>query len=577
MLVVDRPDPSAVRVRTLVPDAAATDDPSGPVGTTHPATHWPDLAGQAGGAPGPAPRWVWDDTNLWYPQALAAGRRVERAHDLRLARAILRRSSLTAATPYAAAPPSGWDELRPVPAAPPPPAGGVEALFDLLPAPRTAPALDPVDEVRAQLAAVAASTDPGRLRLLLAAESAGALVAAELTHAGLPWRADVHDALLAATLGPRPRPGERPARLEELAVRIREILESPALNPDSHPDLLRALQYAGVGARSTRQWELEKLDHRVVAPLLEYKKLSRLLTANGWNWLDQWVTDGRFRPEYVVGGVVTGRWAANGGGALQLPHQVRSAVVADPGWTFVVADAAQLEPRVLAGMAGDLQMAEAGRGGDLYQGIVDAGAVATREQAKLGMLGAMYGGTTGESGRMLPRLARAFPRALELVEQAARAGERGEVVSTRLGRTSPRPGSAWQEAQGEAYGLDAPPDAQDAARAQTRAWGRFTRNFVVQGTAAEWALCWMASLRTRLWALPPATRPGGAPAPFTDRAHLVFFLHDELIVHTPAEHAAEVAVQVREAAAEAGRLLFGDLPVDFPLTVAVVESYDRAK
>ena len=34
------------------------------------------------------------------------------------------------------------------------------------------------------------------------------------------------------------------------------------------------------------------------------------------------------------------------------------------------------------------------------------------QQAKYGMLGAMYGGTTGESGRMLPRLARAFPRAI---------------------------------------------------------------------------------------------------------------------------------------------------------------------
>ena len=80
---------------------------------------------------------------------------------------------------------------------------------------------------------------------------------------------------------------------------------------------------------------------------------------------------------------MTGRWAANGGGALQLPHQVRSAVVADPGWKLVVADAAQLEPRVLAGPLGRrLVMAEAGRGGDMYQGIVDAGAVETRAQAE---------------------------------------------------------------------------------------------------------------------------------------------------------------------------------------------------
>jgi DNA polymerase-1 len=33
---------------------------------------------------------------------------------------------------------------------------------------------------------------------------------------------------------------------------------------------------------------------------------------------------------------------------------------------------------------------------------------------------------------------------------------------------------------------------------------------------------------------------------------------------------------VRRAAAEAGRLLFGDFPVDFPLDVAVVESWADA-
>ena len=40
-------------------------------------------------------------------------------------------------------------------------------------------------------------------------------------------------------------------------------------------------------------------------------------------WLDAWVDNGRFRPEYVVGGVVSGRWASRGGGALQIPRQIR--------------------------------------------------------------------------------------------------------------------------------------------------------------------------------------------------------------------------------------------------------------
>ncbi|WP_425956785.1 bifunctional 3'-5' exonuclease/DNA polymerase [Xylanimonas sp. McL0601] len=533
----------------------------------------------------PAPRWTWDDTNRWYPALLDAGVRVERAHDLRLAHMILRRSPLTAQTPFAQAQPGPWDRLEPAPAGPPPPVPGVgpapEGLFDLGDLAHSAHPehedLDPAAELAAQDAAVAAAGDPGRLRFLLAAESAGALVAAEMHHAGLPWRADVHDAILTERLGPRPPLGQRPVRLEALAVQIREALDAPpALNPDSHPSLLKAMQYAGVGTKSLSKWELEEIDHPVIAPLLVYKKLSRLLTANGWNWLDTWVRDGRFRSEYVVGGVVTGRWSSVGGGALQLPKDVRRAVVADPGWTLVVADVAQLEPRVLAAMSGDEAMAAAGRGGDMYAGIVASGAVATRELAKVGMLGAMYGGTTGASAQVLPSLARTFPRAIALVEEAARAGERGEVVSTWLGRGSPRPGESWDEVQAGAY------DADDGARARsfTRSWGRFTRNFVVQGTAAEWALAWLASVRRRLWGLGEATSTSsvtGADDVFARRPHLAFFLHDEVVVHSPAEMADDVARELREAAAEAGRLLFGDAPVEFPLTVTTVESYADAK
>ena len=141
---------------------------------------------------------------------------------------------------------------------------------------------------------------------------------------------------------------------------------------------MKGLQRAGLRATSTRSWELKRIEHPAIAPLLEYKKLARLYSANGWNWLDEWVHDGRFRPVYVPGGVVTGRWASDGGGALQLPKQVRGAVIADPGWTFVVADASQLEPRVLAAMSGDAAMARAGQAQDMYQGMVDAGAVETR-------------------------------------------------------------------------------------------------------------------------------------------------------------------------------------------------------
>lgn len=513
------------------------------------------------------PRWVWDDTSRWYPALLAAGVRVERCVDLRLSHAIIRHSTLTAHSALATAPATDWD--RPIVADQV--TKQEHALFDFAEPPLSGDAPGVLEEFARQRKAIANAEDPRRLGLLLAAESAGALVAAEMLHAGLPWRADVHDQILTAQLGPRPADGQRPVLLDEALQRVRVALDAPTLNPDSPNDLLKALGVAGLMVTSTRSWELQKLKHPAIEPLLEYKKLARLLAANGWHWLDTNVREGRFHPEYVPGGVVTGRWASKGGGgALQLPKQIRGAVIADEGWKLVVADASQLEPRILAALSGDRGMVEAGAAGDLYAGVVASGAVETREQAKVAMLGAMYGATTGESGRLMPRLTRAFPVAIGLVEEAARAGERGEVVTTRLGRSSPLPDEQWHAAQADAYGETATDAETSRARGQARGWGRFTRNFIVQGSAAEWALCWMASLRRMLHEFSDG-------AWLTDGPHLVFFMHDEVVVHCPAETADAVAELIRRAAEEAGRLLFGAMPVTFPLTVAIVDDYGQAK
>src|SRR5262249_33808644 len=160
---------------------------------------------------------------------------------------------------------------------------------------------------------------PNRFALMVAADSAGALTAAEMTMAGLPWRSDVHDALLTEMLGPRP-PGAvagrgssvqplRPAKLAALANQIAAAFNSRRpVNPASPSQLLKAFAAEGVRIESTRLAVLREVDHPAIAPLLEYKELSRLHSAFGWSWLDTWITDGRFRPEYVVAGVVSGRW-----------------------------------------------------------------------------------------------------------------------------------------------------------------------------------------------------------------------------------------------------------------------------
>ena len=520
-----------------------------------------DLEGRA------HPRWVVRHLREVYPPLLAAGVRIRRAHDLLLCHAILRD---TASLADPVAPSSRWIRSDPLATT-----IAMPALFDLheVAPPESGDPFAEVDELLAEYArqrAALGRAPDGRLALLCAAESTGALVAEEMTAAGLPWSTAVHEGLLADSLGPRPVLGARPARMAELAALIGETLEDAAVNPDSPPRLLKALRRSGILVESTSRWELGEIEHPVVEPLLAYKKLARLFTANGWAWLAEWVHEGRFRPVYLTGGVVTGRWASSGGGALQIPRSLRPAVRADEGWTLICADVAQLEPRVLAAMSKDRAMAAAARGADLYEGVVRSGAVQTRQEAKYAVLGAMYGATTGPSGQLGPRLRSVFPRAMALVDGAAKTGEDGGVVSTLLGRSSPRPDAHWTAAQSRASDPDADGADERLARSRARDRGRFTRNFVVQGTAAEWSLLWLAEIRHRLTALPDAPEPAPGSGPvFSRRAHLAFFLHDEVIVHAPQTQADEAARVVQDAADAATRRLFPGFEIDIPLDLRI--------
>ncbi|MDQ8707833.1 bifunctional 3'-5' exonuclease/DNA polymerase [Streptomyces sp. LHD-70] len=530
-------------------------------------------------------RWVWRSTAEVYPRLLAAGVRVERCYDIEDAEQLLLAHEGRLGEPRSAA--AAWARLqqRPVPPDPPQRAaepGSQSSLFE--PGPVHVP-LEGLLEVYAdQLRRHAGALHPGRMRLLTAAESAGMLIAAEMNAAGLPWSAAVHKQVLHELLGGRYAGGGEPRRLAELADEVSAAF-GRRVRPDLPADVIKAFAQAGIRIRSTRRWEIETLDHPAVRPLVEYKKLYRIWVAHGWSWLQDWVRDGRFRPEYLPGGTVTGRWVTNGGGALQIPKVIRRAVVADPGWRLVVADADQLEPRVLAAISGDPGLTEvAGRPDDLYQAVSDRAFSGDRDAAKLAVLGAVYGQTSGDGLKNLALLRRRFPRAVAYVDDAAREGEEGRLVRTWLGRTSPP--AAGAEEQGEA-GIPMLPEegATEGARGaaatdlgggeagadewvpgyastNSRARGRFTRNFVVQGSASDWALVLLAALRR---------------ATAEMAAELVFFQHDEVIVHCPQEEAEAVVEAIGAASLEAARIVFGETAVRFPFSTAVVECYADAK
>jgi DNA polymerase-1 len=202
----------------------------------------------------------------------------------------------------------------------------------------------------------------------------------------------------------------------------------------------------------------------------------------------------------------------------------------------------QGDPASGARRPGDAGLAAAARTGDLYAALAAEAFGGDRAKAKLALLGAMYGQTGGAAVPALAALQARFPVAWEFVERAARTGEGGGLVRSWLGRTCP------------------PASTGHMSGEQARARGRFTRNFVVQATAAEWALALLAGVRA------------GLPEP----ARVVSFLHDEVVVHTPREHADEVEALVRASGERAGSLLFGQSVVRFPLDVSTVECYADA-
>ncbi|MFD9287242.1 bifunctional 3'-5' exonuclease/DNA polymerase [Streptomyces sp. NPDC060030] len=525
-------------------------------------------------------RWVWRSTAGTYPRLLAAGVRVERCYDIECAELLLLGHEGRLGEPRSAAAALARLRNAPVPPDPPPRSaepGSQSSLFE----PRSGTDLpfEALLQVYAeQLRRHRATEHPGRMTLLTAAESAGMLVAAEMNGSGLPWRADVHREVLHDLLGERYAGGGEPRRLAEAADEVSTAF-GRRVRPDLPADVVKAFAQAGIKVRSTRRWELEGLDHPAVEPLIRYKKLYRVWTAHGWGWLQDWVRDGRFRPEYQPGGTVSGRWTTNGGGALQIPKVIRRAVVADEGWRLVVADADQMEPRVLAAISRDRGLMEvAGHEGDLYKALSDRAFHGDRDHAKLALLGAVYGQTSGDGLKNLAALRRRFPQAVAYVDDAARAGEEGRLVRTWLGRTSPPAAGAEEDGEAGIPQESEEPQAGEGtdtgtgpygftpgyASSNARARGRFTRNFVVQGSAADWALLLLAALRRTLAA-------GGM------RAELVFFQHDEVIVHCPAGEAPAVVEAIREAGELAGRVAFGETPVRFPFTTAVVERYSDAK
>jgi DNA polymerase-1 len=377
------------------------------------------------------------------------------------------------------------------------------------------------------------------------AESAAALLAVELEHVGLPVDADAMAAILRPVIGERPvdeRHAAAQRRTRDDAVR-RLFPHSDDVDLRSPGQVRDMLVRVGLDLPDTRSWRLEPHAQTsdAVRALLAWRKAERLATTYGWSWLDRDLAgDGRLRGTWVAA-EGAGRMTASAG-LHNMPAELRPAVRAVPGSVFVRADLGQVEPRVLAAVSGDPSLADAAREDDMYAPVA-AALRCDRPTAKVAVLAAMYGQTTGAAGSALRDMDRAYPQAMAYLRTAEEAGRTGRDLRTYGGRLLPL-------RRGIEEGKYPP-----------MSWGRFARNAVVQGAAAELFKAWAATVRAGLPEL------GG---------EIVLCLHDELLVHTAETSAPAVVDLVNSSLARTAHWWAAGSSVRFVADVSVGGSWADA-
>ncbi len=381
-------------------------------------------------------------------------------------------------------------------------------------------------------------------------ESTAELLCAELSADGLPMDRAVAEQILTSFIGPRPRSETEAVALR--AARDAEVLRhAPAgVTGDlrSPAQVRSLLARVGVDVPDTRASRLREMRdaHPLVGALLEWRKAERIATTYGYAWLDDHLgTDGRLRGEWTGSDGAAGRMTASAG-LHNMPAALRPAVVAADGHVFVRADLGQIEPRVLAAVSGDQALAAAARSDDLYAPVAAQLGV-DRPVAKVAVLGAMYGQTTGHGAQALRRLNAAYPVAMAYLDAADRSGRAGRNLRTYGGRLIVLAPAADQEPR---------------SSSRVAAYGRYARNAMIQGAAAELFKMWAVIVRARSGHL---------------GARIVLCLHDELLVHSPREQSETVSRLVDECLREAAQRWAPDCGVRFISDTTIVHRWSDAK
>lgn len=365
-------------------------------------------------------------------------------------------------------------------------------------------------------------------------------------------------------------------KLDESTARIYEMagMEFNINSPKQLGEVLfdklgltaKGLKKTEGGARSTRESELAKLRdaHPVVAEILDYRELQKLLSTYVDNLPTLIDTDGRLHTTLNQAGTTTGRMSSTNPNLQNIPvrggygEDVRNAFVAPTGSVLLAFDYSQIEMRVLAALSDDENLKEVFRtGADVHTSVasrvfkVPAHEVTSemRRRAKVINFGIVYGmgvnalkdnlgSTRAEAQEFYDNYFVTFPKIGQYFEDVKTRAKKDGYTTTYFGRrrffaglTSPIP---YIRASAERMAMNAP----------------------LQGTAADIIKMAMKKVSDDI-----------VRADLSHSVHLLLQIHDELlfevaedvvetartVIKNAMEHACEFPVQTTVSVKEGTR------------------------
>ncbi len=205
---------------------------------------------------------------------------------------------------------------------------------------------------------------------------------------------------------------------------------------------------------------LPKINHPLAKVFLEHKNAVHVLNDYLHKVRDLAVDHGergmRIHPVVNFLAAVSGRMSVGSPPYQQFPAEARGVIVADPGRGRTSIDWSQIEPVVIANIAGQVDMLEGYEAGtmDFYDAVSNAAGIA-RKPAKTQTLGSLYGQGLALTASKLEvdieeakRIKRAvfapMPKVENLVSTLREIAEQYQLVPTISGRMLPIP-SGWYE------------------------------------------------------------------------------------------------------------------------------------